>query len=277
MKRLFAFLLCFALLTPALTGCGNAAAEQTVPGAQELAGDSRGAETLPSDGTGYIRPASTPEQPESETYDDWEALLEATYTREGNFFFKENELEDFKALPQDEPYSFVVHEEPGADADLRLDEWKENQDNMFRAEKIYSACQAGEPPEGDYDVDPNEYPQAKSSCAAGMLDKLPREWFELTEKVIDYIGKIRWQDYLDIRNEYELRSAELFTAAGCTCEVRSSTDIYDGQKETSYICIVTATPAQLWEISGQMENMYFIEQLYKTVDARFDTRVWPES
>ena len=29
MKRLFAFLLCFALLTPALTGCGSAAAKPT--------------------------------------------------------------------------------------------------------------------------------------------------------------------------------------------------------------------------------------------------------
>ena len=73
-----------------------------------------------------------------------------------------------------------------------------------------------------------------------------------------------------------VRAAEEFTELGCECEVRVQRSVEYGVTFEHYICIVTMTPAKMWELSETAENMYFIEQLYESVDQRFTETVWPE-
>lgn len=53
--------------------------------------------------------SEAPPTPEAEFYDSWEEMLESFYVAENNLWFNDWELEMFKALPQDEPYTFTVH------------------------------------------------------------------------------------------------------------------------------------------------------------------------
>ncbi len=102
MKKPLFMLLCLVLLM--LSAC-----------ASQTEGSGTPVQPWPSHAPGsspYISPqgqqAQSPEI-QVESYESWEALLESMYERENNFFFKDWELEMFKALPQDEPYYFTVH------------------------------------------------------------------------------------------------------------------------------------------------------------------------
>ena len=52
--------------------------------------------------------------------------------------------------------------------------------------------------------------------------------------------------------------------------------IEDGKEYTAWVTIITTTPSHFWEISSSLDEKLHIEQLYKSVDIRFDTVVWPE-
>ena len=41
-----------------------------------------------------------------------------------------------------------------------------------------------------------------------------------------------------------------------------------------YVCIITVTPARLWELSGQVDGLYYVERLWDSVKERFDETVW---
>ncbi len=129
----------------------------------------------------------------SESYED---IIRKLYTEDGNYYGKDWEMQMFRELPQDEPYSFVV----------RTDAMLQGGDTL--------------------------------------------------------------DDHIALAQEF----AEL----GCEAKVKEMRSIEDGKEFTAWVTIITTTPAHFWEISGSLEEKLHVEQLYQSVDIRFDTVVWPE-
>ena len=67
-----------------------------------------------------------------------------------------------------------------------------------------------------------------------------------------------------------------FAELGCEAKVKEMRSIEDGKEFTAWVTIITTTPAHFWEISGSLEEKLHVEQLYQSVDIRFNTVVWPE-
>lgn len=107
MRKLILPLLCLGLLC----GCGVTTAERARPWPTHAPG-----------ATPYVRlqEEPSPEPAENEVYGSYEELMRSLFAQEGNFFFKEGDLELFRKLPQNEPYRFVVHLEPMWDQDSRI-------------------------------------------------------------------------------------------------------------------------------------------------------------
>ena len=76
--------------------------------------------------------------------------------------------------------------------------------------------------------------------------------------------------------EDHIALAQEFVDLGCEAKVKEMRSIEDGKEYTAWTTIITTTPAHFWEISGSLDEKLFVEQLYKSVDIRFDTVVWPE-
>ena len=70
--------------------------------------------------------------------------------------------------------------------------------------------------------------------------------------------------------------AEKFSELGCETKVKEMHSVEDGKKHTAWVTIITTTPSHFWEISDSLSEKLHVEQLYKSVDIRFDTVVWPE-
>ena len=70
--------------------------------------------------------------------------------------------------------------------------------------------------------------------------------------------------------------AQRFTELGCDAKVKEMRSIEDGKEYTAWVTIITTTHSHFWEISSSLDEKLHIEQLYKSVDIRFDTVVWPE-
>ena len=70
--------------------------------------------------------------------------------------------------------------------------------------------------------------------------------------------------------------AEKFSELGCEAKVKAMRSVEDGKERTAWVTIITATPSHFWEISDSLSEKLHVEQLYKSVDIRFDTVVWPE-
>lgn len=131
-------------------------------------------------------------------YESYYDFIRSMYAQEGNFYGNDWELQMFKALPQDEPYSFVIH-------------------------------------------------------TAAMLHSAD------TDTADEHIAL-----------------AQIFAGLGCEAKVKESRSIEDGKEYVSWITIVTTTPARLWELSDSMDEYLHVEQLYESVDAKYDTVIWPE-
>lgn len=186
--------ICFVLiLTLCTVICGCGGNEGYIPPTEEV-WPSHSPEATP-----YIHLYEPPvpeteEIPPEETYSSFEELLESLYSRVGNFFVKDWELEMFRGLPQSEPYSFVVHMEQ---------------------------------PIGTYTEDT------------------------------------------------AIATAEYFTALGCNVRVKRQETTSDGMRSLAYVVILDITPEKLWELSTKTDDYFHVEQLYKSVDERFDILLWP--
>lgn len=219
MKRLLALLLC-AVLTVPLAGCAGMA-RQTTPTLEE---GSHGADETPFIRTDSMRSEPSgqeteeswnePEQSDNQIYESWDEVLEQIYKREGNFFLRKDDMEEFHEWAQDEPRDFVIHPEPGADGDKRTEAISED----------------------------------------GMITDM--------------------NEYTRLRNEYDMKTAETFAALGCPVRVCAESSIEDSEEMKDYVCIITVTPARLWELSGQVDGLYYVERLWDSVKERFDETVW---
>ena len=70
--------------------------------------------------------------------------------------------------------------------------------------------------------------------------------------------------------------AQKFSELGCEAKVKEMHSVEDGKEHTAWVTIITTTPSHFWEISDSLSEKLHVEQLYKSVDIRFDTVVWPE-
>lgn len=127
-------------------------------------------------------------------------------------------------------------------------------------------------------------------------------WEEMLERIYVYVGKFRFKDWEKemfeqlpqdedfsfvvhtpqfLRGRGELADyvelARRFADAGCEAKVKRMDAVQDGVQTIGYVTVVTTTPAHLWELAESMDELLFVEQLYESVDYRFDTVVWPES
>ena len=70
--------------------------------------------------------------------------------------------------------------------------------------------------------------------------------------------------------------AKKFAELGCEAKVKEMRSVEDGKEYIAWVTVITTTPSHLWEISSSLGEELHIEQLYKSVDIRFDTVIWPE-
>ncbi len=82
----------------------------------------------------------------------------------------------------------------------------------------------------------------------------------------------------DVLNEGEaMRTAKLFAALeGVDARVIAMHQIVDGLDDWGFMTVLTMTPARLFELSEQVDEMYMFEQFYPSVEKRFDIAYWPD-
>ena len=68
-----------------------------------------------------------------------------------------------------------------------------------------------------------------------------------------------------------------FIDLGCEAKVKEMYSVEQGQVYTGWATVIITTPAHMWEISQSLGEQIFLEQLYESVDIRFDKVVWPET
>lgn len=300
MKRLFAFLLCFALLTPALTGCGSAAAKPTagpaggpesaaldvsVSDAPSLAEGSHDAETSP-----FVRGSWFPEGSTQNSAAEVSADLTTAVTayelalvmdeKTGCFYVNKDRLEAIRALPQADEQVFLLTPLPGFEYDERYAGVLEALRANKRATEIYKAVTEGDPPEGDYgDIDPDDYPMAKNSWFRDDFDRLPREWFELYEKAQEVMRDTEMVRRLTdvLIPEYDIAAARILEEAGADVQVRSR-ELNGTQGAEAYVLFIRAAPDELWKLSESVQGIYKLDLYdgtYGDICGEYDTAVWP--
>ena len=82
----------------------------------------------------------------------------------------------------------------------------------------------------------------------------------------------------DVLDEGEaMRTAKLFDALdGVNARVIAMHQIVDGLDDWGFMTVLTMTPARLFELSEQVDEMYMFEQFYPSVEKRFDIAYWPD-
>ena len=213
-------------------------------------------------------------QNNGEVYDSYTDFLRSLYKEVGHFYFIDWEMEMFQGLDQGQPFSFVVHTEPGANVAPEMqavsDEIRAVQEQML---ELYDSAIVGDKPENYYcEPESGIYPWCVNGWQAHM-DPLPEEWYTLQETLIEKLCE-QESTYRRLDNEYALAAAQEFAAQGCSAQVRCMTNKSDGVEYSADICVISITPERLWELSETMDGLYFIEQLYDGVSQRFDTVVW---
>ena len=77
--------------------------------------------------------------------------------------------------------------------------------------------------------------------------------------------------------EDHIALAQKFIDLGCEAKVKEMYSVEQGQVYTGWATVIITTPAHMWEISESLGEQIFLEQLYESVDIRFDKVVWPET
>ena len=82
----------------------------------------------------------------------------------------------------------------------------------------------------------------------------------------------------DVLDEGEaMRTAKLFDAQdGVEARVIAMHSIVDGLDDWGFLTVLTMTPARLFELSEELDELYMFEQFYPSVEKRFDIAYWPD-
>ena len=269
MKRNIYIALILTMLAMLLCACAESSAETAATASA----------ALDPDATPYVRLA--PEEPERPTtaepgavqHESFWDMMDSFYEgHRGNFYFHGWELAEFDAQPQTAPYSFTLHQLPGADGDSLLSQYGDelmSLENRYRA--LESAALAGEVQPADAAII-ELYPELCTLMGEDFISKMPEEWFALRQREAELAEKIM-ERRQQLDRDFAIASAREFLALGADAKVWACRSIFDGQEELSYICTVTISPEKLWELSEKTENKYFIEQLYESVRLRHDIPV----
>ena len=74
-----------------------------------------------------------------------------------------------------------------------------------------------------------------------------------------------------------MRTAKLFDAQdGVEARVIAMHSIVDGLDDWGFMTVLTMTPARLFELSEELDELYMFEQFYPSVEKRFDIAYWPD-
>ena len=93
------------------------------------------------------------------------------------------------------------------------------------------------------------------------------------EQDTPYNFVIKQTEMTSLKSE-ALEIAETFSQEGMKSRVKSYTSIENGKENTAYIAVITMTPNELWALSQTIEDNFLVEQLYPSVDLRFNEIVW---
>ncbi|MGM9542371.1 MAG: hypothetical protein ACI3VD_06825 [Candidatus Limivicinus sp.] len=262
MKRIMIVLFTLCLL---LSACGKAPVEPV--GAVEPSATESPAEPTPS-------PAAR-EQRKLEEGEEW---LRENYIHWGKFYAKKEDYDAFLALPQEEAAVFTAkYFFKEGEAGKRCNELSGQYELLhMELEEIEQAAREGRQIQGyTYGADTSAWEYSNPNVEKSAL---PLEYFQLADQLQDIGSQItpELQAQRDEeRNQFVLELAQLLAEQGLKTEVWATKTVEDYEEKQHYICFLTATPAQLWELETLTDiSPVFIEPQYESVRLRFDIPIW---
>lgn len=265
MKRILIVLCALCLL---LSACGKAPVE---PSATESP-----AEPTPSPAARQTRLSQEERlQHELEEGEQW---LAENYTFWGQFCAQKEDYEAFLALPQEEPAVFSAqYFFKEGEAGKRCNELSGQYELLhMELEEIEQVAREGQQIQGyTYGADTSAWEYSNSNVEKSAL---PLEYFQLADQLQEIGSQItpELQAQRDEeRNRFVLELAQLLAEQGLKTEVWATKTVEDYEEKQVYICFLTATPAQLWELEALTDiSTVFVEPQYESVRLRFDIPIW---
>lgn len=271
MKRIMIVLFTLCLL---LSACGKAPVEPV--GAVEPSATESPAEPTPSPAVQLER--LSPAEREQQKLEEGEKWLSEYFTHWGRFYAHKEDYEAFLALPQEEPAVFSVqYFFKEGEAGKRCNELSGQYELLhMELEEIEQAAREGRQIQGyTYGADTSAWEYNNPNVEKSAL---PLEYFQLADQLQDIGSQItpELQAQRDEeRNQFVLELAQLLAEQGLKTEVRATKTVEDYEEKQHYICFLTATPAQLWELETLTDiSPVFIEPQYESVRLRFDIPIW---
>ena len=271
MKRILLLLFALCLL---LSACGKAPAapiDAGKPSATESP-----AESTPSPAARQSRLSQ--EERLQQELEEGEQWLAENYTFWGQFCAKKEDYEAFLALPQEEAAVFSAqYFFKEGEAGKRCNELSGQYELLhMELEEIEQAAREGQQIQGyTYSADTSAWEYNNSNVEKSAL---PLEYFQLADQLQQIGSQItpELQAQRDEeRNQFVLELAQLLAEQGFKTEVWATKTVEDYEEKQFYICFLTATPAQLWELEALTDiSPIFIEPQYESVRLRFDIPIW---
>ena len=271
MKKVLILLFTLCLL---LSACGKAPAEPA--GAVEPSATESPAEPTPS--PAVQRERLSPAEREQQKLEEGEKWLSEYFTHWGRFYAHKEDYEAFLALPQEEPAVFSVqYFFKEGEAGKRCNELSGQYELLhMELEEIEQAAREGQQLQGyTYGADTSAWEYSDPNVEKSAL---PLEYFQLADQLQEIGSQItpELQAQRDEeRNQFVLELAQLLAEQGFKTQVWATKTVEDYGEKLYYICFLTATPAQLWELETLTDiSPVFIEPQYESVRLRFDIPIW---
>ena len=271
MKKVLILLFTLCLL---LSACGKAPAEPA--GIMEPPATESPAEPTPSPAAQLER--LSPAEREQRKLEEGEEWLSEYFVHWGKFYSQKEDYEAFLALPQEEPAVFSVQyfTKEGV-AGQRFNQLNNQYMRLFEEmEEIENAAREGRQIQGyTYGADTSAWEYSNPNVEKSAL---PLEYFQLADQLQQIGSQItpELQAQRDEeRNQLKLELAQLLAEQGFKTEVWATKTVEDYEEKQVYICFLTATPEELWELETLTEiSPVFIEPQYESVRLRFDIPIW---
>lgn len=269
MKRFFIILFVAVL---SLSACSK---EMAAPSA---ASETISATPAPSPSPEALLTHLTPEEREQKALEEGNRWLEENYTSWGKFYAHNEDYEYFQSLPQGEPAVFTIqYFSKKGEAGQKINELECQYIPVCEElEQIEEAAEKGLQIQGyTYGADTSAWEYDNPYIEKSSL---PLEYFQLKEQAREIALQItdELQEQRDEeRNQLALELAQLLADQDCKTEVWAVKNTENYQEKLYYVCFLTVTPEQLWELGELTEiSSIFIEPQYETVRLRHDIPIW---
>lgn len=271
MKRFLILLFTLCLL---LSACGKAPAEPA--GIMEPPATESPAEATPSPAAQLKR--LSPAEREQRKLEEGEEWLSEYFVHWGKFYAQKEDYEAFLALPQEEPAVFSVqYFFKEGEAGQQFNQLNNQYMRLFEEmEEIENAAREGRQIQGyTYGADTSAWEYSNPNVEKSAL---PLESFQLADQLQQIGSQITPElqaQREEERNQLKLELARLLAEQGFKTEVWATKTVEDYGEKLYYICFLTATPAQLWELETLTDiSPVSIEPQYESVRQRFDIPIW---